>query len=377
MAASTFAVETQIGGLWYDIVSKTKGAKVLKFKNDVKYKGDIVIPETVTYDGESYPVTAIDVQAFTNCTEISSVTIPTSMKTIGNNAFYRAKNIKVVNISDLSAWCRIEFGNGSSNPTYEAHHLYLKGEEITDLVIPAGVTSILNHTFRNCIAITSVTIHPEVASIGVYAFAECNNLRSVYISDLKAWCNAPAAISADHSIFLNGEKITNLVIPNGVKAIGDNAFSQCPDIVSISLPNSVTSIGENAFQNCRSLTSVTIPGSVKSIGAYAFRDCSALQSANISHGVETIGNGVFFNDDALVTVNIPNSVKSIGSACFDSCNSLASITIPNSVTSIGDKCFHDCSSLTSITIPNSITVIPSTAFSICIYNLLYINYFCL
>ena len=208
------------------------------------------------------------------------------------------------------------------------------------------------------------------------------------------------------------------LIRNGVKVIGNSAFSGCDSLTSINIPNSVTMIGEYAFNWCKSLTSINIPNSVTTIGEGAFRCCDSLTSINIPNSVTTIGKGAFVGCDSLTSINIPNSVTTIGDGAFSDCYSLTSITIPssvvtiignpflfwygnlyneskafiyedyvlfnknkttliayraketnytipNSVTTIGEGAFRDCDSLTSINIPNSVTTIEDSAFDSC------------
>jgi len=150
-----------------------------------------------------------------------------------------------VEISDLVAWCGIKFENAEANPLCDAHHLYLNGNEIKDLVIPNSVTSIGSDTFHGCSGLTSVTIHNSVTEIGHGAFNSCSG-------------------------------ITSVVIPNSVTWIGIWAFWSCSGLTSVTIGNSVTSIGEKAFYGCSGLTSVTIPNSVTFIGQQAFAGCTDL-----------------------------------------------------------------------------------------------------
>ena len=305
------------------------------------------------------------------CYELSnlnSVTIPSSVTSIGNDAFRGCNGLTAVHISDLASWCKIKFDD---NPLYYAHNLYVNGELVTDLVIPSGVTSIGERAFYGCSSLVSITIPNSVTSIGETAFCLCSSL-------------------------------TSATIPNSVTSIGESAFSGCSSLTSVTIPNSVTSIGYSAFSGCSSLTSVTIPSSVTSIGSFAFSGCTGLTAVHISdlaawckiklvdfegnplsyahnlyvngelvtdlvipNSVTSIGVCAFFGCCSLTSVMIPNSVTNIGSSAFCNCTSLNSVTIPNSVTNIGDFAFAYCSDLTSIDIPNSVTSIGEYAFYLC------------
>ncbi|MBO5705645.1 MAG: leucine-rich repeat domain-containing protein, partial [Bacteroidaceae bacterium] len=162
--------------------------------------------------------------------------------------------------------------------------------------------------FFGCSGLTSVTIPNSVTSIGAFAFSYCDGLTSVHISDIAAWGNIDFYNASSnplyyaHHLYLNGEEVKDLVIPNSVTSIGDYAFYNCSVLTSVTIPNSVTSIGGGAFYNCFGLTSVTIPNSVTSIGQSAFSGCSGLTSVTIGSGVESIGTKAFANCPDLLDV---------------------------------------------------------------------------
>ena len=339
-------------------------------------------------------VTSIDNYAFNKCTGLTSVTIGNNVTSIGNGAFYDCSGLTSVNISDITAWCNIKFEDYVSNPLNYAHHLYLNGEEIKDLVIPNSVISIGTYAFYKCSGLTSVTIPSSVTSIGdcaffyctdlasatipnsvtsigSLAFYGCSGLTSVKISDIAGWCNITFKdsesnpLSYAHHLYMNGEEIKDLVIPNSVTSIGDCAFFYCTGLTSVTIPNSVTSIGSRAFYRCNGLTSVTIGNSVVSIGERTFSSCSGLTSVTIGNSVTSIGDDAFQWCSSLTSVTIPNSVTSIGDGAFSGCSGLTSVTIPNSVISISAGAFNGCSGLTSVTIGKSVTSIGGNTFKGC------------
>ena len=219
-------------------------------------------------------VTNICSNAFYNCTGLTSVVMGNSVTNIGKSAFNGCSSLTKVIVSDIAAWCNITFEDDYSNPLYYVHHLYSdESTEITDLVIPEGVTSIGSYAFSKCTGLTSVTIPNTVTSIGEDAFYDCTGLQRVNITDLEAWCNisfgsqAANPLTKAHYLYLNGERIDDLVIPNSVVGILSHVFS-CGWFSSVTIPSTANFYyGSGQFRGAK-IGELTLNN--PSVDSYAF-----------------------------------------------------------------------------------------------------------
>ena len=220
-STSALAYDVQIDGIYYYLISEGKVAEVTW--GEEKYSGEVVIPSSITVEGQEYPVASIGIRAFYDCRELTSITIPNSVTSIESCALSGCSGLKdVIIVNNMFVHLP---------ETYSGHYS-----------IPENISQIIGGAFYNCKGLTSVTIGNSVTSIGYYAFHDCSSLTSVTIG-------------------------------NSVTSIEKYTFHGCSGLTSVNIGNSVTSIGESAFKSCSGLTSVTIPNSVTNIGFSAFKNC--------------------------------------------------------------------------------------------------------
>mgnify|MGYP004519606299 CR=1 FL=1 len=353
------------------------------------YKGDIVIPETVTYESRSYSVTSIGMSAFNYCGGLTSVTIPNSVTSIGERSFVGCTGLTSVTIpnsvtlidSCAFAGCtgliyvtipntvtKIRGAAFEGTPWYNhqpdgmvyigkvAYKFKGKMPSCTAVVIKDGTVCISDGAFEGCDSLTSVVIPNSVTSIGYYAFSGCTGLTSVTIPD---------SVSSVGWLAFEGTPWYNNH-PDGMVYIGKVAYKfkgKMPSCTAVAIKEGTVCICERAFDGCVSLSSVTIPNSVTSIGERTFMGCAGLSSVIIPNSVTSIG-GSAFSCTGLSSVTIPNSVTSIDGAAFKGCTRLTSVTIGNSVTSIGEDTFSECTNLKKVCSLNSVPpVIYESTFS--------------
>ena len=372
VATVASAQDFEVDGIYYGVTDDVTNTVEVRGGN--QYSGNLVIPESVTYNDVTYSVTSIGEFAFSSCIGLTSVVIGDNVTSIGNNAF---------------------------------QYCYA----LTGIEIPNSVTSIGNNAFEDCSALTSVIIGNSVTSIGSHAFVNCSGLTSIEFNAenctaMSEWyfafqgCTALSTVTIGENVknipdhaFRDCTAITSIIIPNSVTTIGSSAFSGCSSLASVVIGDNVTTIGSSAFSGCSALANIVIPGSVTRIDDDAFNGCVSLKNLRIEDGESTLslGNGpdwtgMFrycpletlclgrnlsydnspFRDIAtLESVVIGDNVTSIGGYAFHGCSGLANIVIGDNVTSIDGYAFYGCSALTSIEIPNSVTSIGSSAFSGC------------
>lgn len=351
---SVSAEDVEIDGISYNLISKGNIAEVT---GNNHYSGDVVIPETVTYNDVIYSVTTIRKNAFANC-NLNSIEIPSSITKICQDAFYHGKATSV-KIKDLAAWCNINF---ESNPLSTASHLFLNDEEIHDLVIPDGVKTITSHAFYYFSGLTSVKIPSSVTSIGTECFAYCSGIKTIEIGDNTS---QKAATVLGIRAFDHCENIDSVILGNNIVEIGNSVFSNCKGAHSLVIPNSVKKIGGGAFAGWENLESLLLSENLKNIEIGCFSRCTNLKSIIIPDGVELLGQSAFSGCTSLTEVKLPSNLKKIDWCVFQNCTSLTSIDIPDNTQTIYICAFDGCTNLKTVTLGKSVNNIQNGAFANC------------
>lgn len=311
---SSFAYETfEVDGISYQTINENE----VKVMRNTKYKGDIVIPSEIYFDGNTYKVTEINERAFGACA-IKSIQFPYGLKKIGHTSFYDCMLLKTI-------------------------------------TIPNSVTTIGSQAFANCISLESIELPESLINIGGYCFEECRSLSSIVIPNSIKTINS--------STFKGCSSLSEIIIGTSVSTIGSNAFEGCTNLQNMTIPSSVTKIYSDAFNGCKIFQSLNfeegsddldiwegtligaqemylgrnVKGNFARLGCYGlFR---GLERLTISTCVTEIPRGLFAFAVQLKRLVIPNSVKEIGHYAFYE-SKIDTLIIGNSVTKIEREAFN-------------------------------------
>ena len=281
--------------------------------------GSLVIPASVIHSGTTYTVESIDYMAFRWCSNLTSVTIPNTVVSIGGFSFMFSG--------------------------------------ITSLTIPPSVTTIGERAFDECTALTSVAFNADSCISVVQPFGASGS------STITSFTFGSNVKVIPYYLCKNLTGLTSVSIP--CQTVGGEAFMNCTGLTSVTLSNSVTNIYVNAFKNCSNLASITIPASVNFIGSYAFQNCTGLTSIAFNADSCTAGLMIFNGCTNIANITFGNNVRAIPDEFCRGWSSLTSVTLPDSLNTIGGSCFYECTNLTSISIPANVTSIGGHAFYGC------------
>ena len=346
-----------VDGFWYEILNDEEVSVTQPNIDDTytsPYSGNVVIPATIQYEGTTYSVVAIGKIAF-NCSSVTSVSIPNTVKTIESQAFRLTSRLTSIIIpsSVISIVSNAFVGSGVTSITVEEDNPVYDSRNNCNAIIETATNTLV----QGC---KNTIIPNDIVSIGDYAF---NQMGLTAI-------NLPSSITNIGDYAFNNNKVSMVTLPENVISIGKAAFSEC-SITSITIPATVTSIGINPFSFCSNLVSIKVADSNP---VYDSRNnCNAIietstntlvvgcKNTIIPNTITFIGDHAFYGSP-IVSIDIPISVVEIGLSAFQRCSQLSSISIPDGVTSIRAYAFDACSNITSIKFPYSLTTIGAAAF---------------
>ena len=292
-----------------------------------------------------------------------------------------------------------------------------EGAAIESISFPSTLRFVQYNAFCGCGELVEIDFGSALVSFGENVFRSSSVVKNIYVDSVEVWLDCafeneysnPLCVWGVGNLYVGGELLTKLVVPDGMTSISSyafdgytllesvkmsdsvteigqyafrdctglkelslgesveslNGFTGCTGLTEVDIPDSVTYIGANAFRGCIGLTEIEIPDGVMKIGSFAFSECSNLVSVQLPKGLDQIGQGLFMECDSLTDVNVPETVTEIGDMAFKSCVALRRLELPEKMTSIGSEAFYYCTSLAELNIPDSVTTIENKAFMYC------------
>ena len=414
-AAGVSAADFSVDGICYDVISASEMTCAVAQSDDgISYTGNIVIPETVVYQGNTYrvteigwgafrnsavlsvslpgSVTTIESSAFSGCANIRDFTVPSSVTSIESFAFDNCTGLRTLTFEDgtepLLVGSNFSSDNGETglfhdapvttvylgrdieydDPGYQYEEPFVDMEQLKEVTIGSTVTKIGERLFYSCGSLSRVNFaeNGNLRSIGSFAFSTSFELASVvlpegvteigdgaflYCANLSSVVLPSTLTSLGSSAFNSCSNLSGtVVIPDGVTEIKDDTFTLCGKLTGVVLPERLTAVGDRAFYDCALLSDINLPESLTSIGAEAFYGCTGITSINISDNVTTIGEGAFYGCTGLTSVTVGDSVKELSGSLFYGCSNIESVTVSAGVGKICDWAFYGCKKLKDVVI---------------------------
>ena len=339
--------------------------------------GEIDIPDT--YSG--VPVTQIGNSAFSGCTRITKITVPSSVTKVGNSAFSNCDKLEaVVFEGDTCTFGTEAFYNCRSigeltlpeNTKTISQRMFNGCTSLDNFLIPESVTSIGSEAFGLCGSLTEITIPSSVTSVGKNAFIGCNSIGSFNVasgntvySSSNGVLYGPDPSTGKKALlqYPNAKPGTSYTVLSGTKVIADYAFGDNSTLTKVTLPSGLEILDNFAFYKCKKLADIQLPSTVTKLGSQSFGRCDALRTITIPSNVETFESAFYMS--SLESVIIQNGVTEIGTKSFEDCTKLTSVSIPASVKTIGIGAFKGCTSLRDFNVPSTVTTIERGAFTEC------------
>ena len=332
-------------------------------------------------------LTTIGSSMFQGCTSLSSFTFPAATTSVGSSAFKDCGLTEITFPEGVKTIGASAFENNTS---------------LTTVNFPSTLTTISNNAFYNT-ALTKVTIPAKVTSIGQKAFANCPAMTQVKVDGANATyfdedngvynsgtgklmfvaCGVEGTFTVRMGATISpyafeGSKVEEVTIPEGINAIGENAFYGATGLKTVSIPVTVRTIDFYAFRNCTAMETFEMPDSVNKVNPYAFEGCTSLTTVKMSNSVTAIMNYTFKDCTALKSVTLPKNLKAINGSAFLNCSALETLVLPATLLELGTypdipkldtnmyplgHVFEGCTSLKTIVIPENINVVYQYTFA--------------
>lgn len=398
-------------------------------------KGELVIPDSVTWIGQeafratqisglviSNPNTVYESQVFSWNLNLTSVTLPDGMTSLGGASFlWSCKKLERIDLpesitsipkSALSGCESLKEIHIPDSVTEIGNSAFYGCSSLTEIVIPEGVKEIPSWGFYKCGDGLCITLPDSIISVHSRAFWDKASEKETYSKSITVKCTSKevAALVAGighQNILLNNEPYELLTFDEGgytftvtdsennyiqldkwagtrpvgevtipekvtwngkeytVKAIGENAFSACTGITKVTLPDTITAIGAYAFYNCTALVSIRLPKDITRIEQMTFNNCRSLTDLTLPSKLQFLGPFAFGDCKGLQSIEIPGSCVRIDSGAFYQCSGITEVTLHEGMTEVGNNMFCGCTGIREISLPNSVQKINDVAFQSC------------
>ena len=320
-AATEVAYPVTGGNIYFD----TRYNTVTKCDNTVT---EIVIPEEI----EGVAVTGIQGYAFSGCTDLSSVYIPASIKTMQSGVFRGCSKLLRIDVDNTST--SYKSIDGVLYTSDMELYAYPTGKEGSSYTLETGTKSVWPYAFSGA-SIESIVLPHTVTEIGQGAFNGAK-LKSVELPD--------SVTTVGEGVFSSCKELVSAKLSQNLKSLSYNMFNNCPKLNTVYIGDNTFNIEGRAFYACETLTDVSMPQNLKNLGESAFSYCTSLERLELPAGISTIPSGAF-SSSGIKSLVIPDSVTTITGGAFYGCSKLESLTIPGSVNSIGENAFSNCNAL--------------------------------
>lgn len=383
------------------VIPVFQDGKIIERIDNNAFNSCTTIAKITMYDN----IKTIGERAFYNCESLTEIVIPDSILRIGGYAFYDCDSLIKVNITDIAAWCNIDFANRSSNPIYYAGSLCVDGTSVTELIIPESVTRIKKYAFCGYNMLKKLTVGQNVSVIEEGAFMRCENLVFATLSD--------DVKTIENQAFYGCTNLTSLTIGGGLRSVGEGAFENCFKLIEVvnnskylnlyvdDKNNGLISFyakdihaGESKLDNVDGYlfytvehkdeegnpyeisylvnyigikTDVILPdlynGNEYVLFGYAFYDNDSITKIKIADSIKIIDKSSFRSCDNLKEVDLGDGVGSIGEYAFAYCVKLSNVIFGDELKELGNYSFLGCSTLSEIVVSDNVETVGKYAFA--------------